>query len=72
MHVDAEQVRFDNMEIGKAENNAGIFVGNNVQRDWHSANIAGKSGFGVICGNYNELRRNRFNVVRCGTKSGWN
>ncbi|NGY86254.1 hypothetical protein F6Y05_13215 [Bacillus megaterium] len=57
------QIIFDDLTVNTVKNNAGVFIGKNMQKNWETTISGDNSGFGTISGDDNQLSYNTHLVL---------
>lgn len=63
IHLRSPQIFFDDLTVNAVKNNAGVFIGKNVQQNWETTIISSNSGFGTILGDDNQISYNTHLVL---------
>ncbi|MFP7735145.1 hypothetical protein ACLHDF_17325 [Priestia aryabhattai] len=61
--LSSPQIVFDDITVNAVKNNAGVFIGKNVQQNWETTINSSNSGFGTISGDDNQLSYNTHLVL---------
>ena len=64
LNLQPPQIVFDHMTVSEIEDNAGIFIGRNVQFHWSTTLDHSRNGFGAVSGNDNKISGNTHLVLR--------
>ncbi len=63
INLRSPQIVFDDLTVNAVKNNAGVFIGKNVQQNWKTTISSSNSGFGTISGDDNQLSYNTHLVL---------
>jgi hypothetical protein len=63
INLSSPQIVFDDITVNAVKNNAGVFIGKNVQQNWETIINSSNSGFGTISGDDNQLSYNTHLVL---------
>lgn len=63
IHLRSPQIVFDDPTVNAVKNNAGVFIGKNVQQNWETTISSNNSGFGTISGDDNQISYNTHLVL---------
>ncbi|KRE01916.1 MULTISPECIES: hypothetical protein [Priestia] len=63
INLRSPQIVFDDLTVNAVKNNAGVFIGKNVQQNWETTITRSNSGFGTISGDDNQLSYNTHLVL---------
>ncbi|MDW4509728.1 hypothetical protein [Priestia megaterium] len=61
--LSSPQIIFDDLTVNAVKNNAGVFIGKNVQQNWETTISSCNSGFGTIAGDDNQISYNTHLVL---------
>ncbi|WP_338780751.1 hypothetical protein [Metabacillus sp. FJAT-52054] len=63
INLHSPEINFKDLNVHEIADNAGIFIGRNLQINWTSSLDSHHSGFGTISGNDNEIFHNSHLVL---------